>query len=88
MSGNLIPVTLFLQLTVAGVSGSLGACARGHVVQEYKPGHENAIIHDQLTEESNVPDQAERLVLVTRMIVQVLVVFKPQKTPISEFKLE
>jgi len=58
------------QLTVAGVSGSLGACARGHVVQEYKPGHENAIIHDQLTEESNVPDQAERLVLVTRMIVQ------------------
>lgn len=51
------------------------------MVQEYKPGHENAIIHDQLTEESNVPDQAERLVLVTRMIVQVLVVFKPQKTP-------
>lgn len=65
---------LFAQLTVAGVTGGPGACARGHVVQEYKPGREHAPIPDQLMEESNVPDQVANRVLVTPKTVQVLVV--------------
>ena len=56
---------------VAGVTGDPGEYVPGHVVRESNRGHEHAQIHDQLTEESSVPDRAERRALVATVIVQV-----------------
>ena len=56
---------------VTGVTGDLGECVPGHVVQESNRGREHAPIHDQLTEESSVPDRVEKRALVTPMTVQV-----------------
>lgn len=69
-----IPV-LFSQWTEAGVDGRHGPCARDRVALEYKQEYGLATIHDQHTEASSVPARAERHVLVTLMIAQVLTSF-------------
>lgn len=65
---------------VAGVTGDPGEYVPGHVVQESNRGHEHAPIHDQLTEESSVPDRVERRALVAHMIVQVRMQKKMKST--------